>query len=188
MTAETHPLCTSVFKETSQSPDMRMLLDRLLIPAGTAPLIRDFLESLRECKFGETQIALFMLKRHFDVEIAHLQESLSLHIFLNAAHSIEPFVAFQFLSDSGFCPIPCASEIMEHLVLGQYFETNRITPLLSWFQAHAGMIKPESKAAWKCLEANYPQLFAINLSKYEAVKLDQYIRSQSLEVREVSRL
>lgn len=179
----------TLFPSLRQAHDMRMLLDRLLVPEQAHPLVRDLLEGIRECGFGEAQIAMSMIKNQLGMDHGVLQTHLAQLLFSNAAHAPEPFTAFQYLMESGFSPAGCASDLMEHLALGQYFQDKlKSVRLLTWLLDHGGLIEPDSKAAWKALEANFPDVFSINHSHYESRKLDAYIRSQALEVREVARL
>jgi hypothetical protein len=180
---------TLLFSFPKHAHDMRMLTDRVLEPDTAHPLIRDLLESLRSCRYGEAQFLIHSLKRVLGLNPSDMQNELAALLFANATHSPSPFIGFQYLLDSGFFAEPIATEIMEHIALGQYFSgRDHSLALLDWFQNKGGMIVPESKAAWKALESQFPEAYAKNNSHYESQKLESYIRSQSLEVREVSRL
>ena len=168
--------------------DLRMTLDRLLSPQNAHPLAVDLFESLRENRFGEAQLALASLRRRLDLDAQSLSKEFGCLLFANAAHSPDPFAAFDFLIDSGFDPAECATDIMEHLALGRYREPREMGPILGWFLDRGGLIQPRSKAAWKALRAHYPETFAANHGRHEARELDACIQSNALELREANRL
>lgn len=180
---------TLLFSFPKHAYDMRMLMDRVLEPDTAHPLVRDLLESMRSCRYGEAQLLLGSLKRTLGLQASDMQHELAPLLFANAVHSTLPFLGFQYLIDTGFFAEPIATELLEHIVIGQYFSNSKqAIPLIDWFMDKGGIILPESKAAWKALESGCPEAFAKNNSQYEMQKLDSYIRSQSLEVREVVRL
>lgn len=180
---------TLLFSFPKQAHDMRMLMDRVLEPDTAHPLVRDLLESLRSCRYGESQFLLSSLKRMLGLQASDMQHELGTLLFANATHSTSPFAGFQYLLDTGFFAEPIATELLEHLAIGQYFSDRKQSlALLDWFMDKGGIISPESKAAWKALASQYPEAFEKNNSQYEMKKLDSYISSQSLEVREVARL
>lgn len=166
-----------------------MLLDRVLEPDTAHPLVRDLLESLRSARYGEAQFALQAIERQLSVGHEALQLHLSHLMFANALHSHSPFTGFQFLLDSSFDARECSTHLMEHMALGHYFQDRALSlRLFQWLMEHGGLIEPHSKAAWKALAELHPEVFSLNHSRYEAIQLESYIRSQSLEVREVHRL
>lgn len=180
---------TLLFSFPKHSHDMRMLLDRVLEPGTAHPLVRDLLEGLRSARFGETHLALAAIRNQLGITQAMLQRDLAHLMFANALHSPTPFATFQYLIDSGFDSEPCATGLMEHMALGNYFHNrDESFQLFHWFMERGGLIVPESKAAWKALGVTHPEVFTLNNSRYEAQKLESYIRSQSLEVREAPRL
>lgn len=181
---------TLLFSFPKHSPDMRMLLDRVLEPDTAHPLVRDLLDSLRSARFGEAHFCLQEIQRQLGVSREALQEHLGCLMFANALHSHAPYQGFQYLIDSLLIPASCSTFLMEHLVLGNYFpsDRNRSVGIFQWLMKHGAIVEPDSKAAWKALEVLYPDVFADNHSHYEAKKLDAYITSQALEVREVTRL
>ena len=166
-----------------------MLLDRVLEPDAAHPLVRDLLESLRSSRFGEAHFSLQEIKRHLQIEHEAIQSHLGYLLFANALHSPCPHQGLQYLVDSAFDPSEFATGLMEYLALGNYFnDSERADRLFHWLMEHGGVVEPEAKAAWNALAEHHPDIFAINHSRHEARKLESYIRSQALEVREVNRL
>ena len=178
----------SLLFSSGPGKDIRMLLDRLLSPQTAHPLVASLLESVREGHFGEAQLALASLRRQLSMDIKALGAELSHLLFANAAHANEPFAAFEFLTESGFEPKECATDVMEHLALGRYRKAADMAPIFSWFLDRGGLILPQSQAAWKALRSHYPDSFCENQGRHEAIALDAYIQSSALEVREVARL
>jgi hypothetical protein len=179
---------SSLLFSSASTKDIRMLLDRLLSPQTAHPLVGSLLDSVRECQFGEAQLALASLRRQLGVDVRNLGSEVAHLLFVNASHANEPFAAFDFLLDSGFEPKECATDVMEHLALGRYRGAADMAPVFAWFLKHGGLIPPQSQAAWKALQAHYPDSFCANQGRHEAIALDAYIESSALEVREVARL
>lgn len=178
-----------LFSAPKTNQDMRMLLDRLLAPETAHPYVRDFMESIREGKHGEAHLALSLIKFQLRVPEHEIQDDLAIFAYCNAAHAPEPFLAFDYLINSNILPFDAATIACEHLILGDFSrDRTRTVKILEWFFENGALINPESKPAWFALENKYPSIFSLNLSKFEAQKLEVYIKSQSLEVREVNRL
>lgn len=183
------PRMNILFSAPKSNQDMRMLLDRLLAPETAHPYVRDFMESIREGKHGEAHLALSLIKFQLRVQDQEIQEDLAIFAYCNAAHSPEPFLAFDYLINSNIMPFDAATIVCEHLTLGDFsHDRSKTVKILEWFFDNGAMINPDSKPAWLALKSKYPSIFALNLSKFEAQKLESYIKSQSLEVREVNRL
>jgi hypothetical protein len=179
----------NLFSAPKPNQDMRMLLDRLLAPETAHPYVRDFMESIREGKQGEAHLALSLIKFQLKVNEAEIQDNLAILAYCNAAHATEPFLAFDYLINSHIIPDGVATIVCEHLILCDFsHDRTKTMKILEWFFDNGAIIPPESKPAWTTLESKYPPLFSLNLSKFESQKLDTYIKSQSLEVREVNRL
>ena len=166
-----------------------MLMDRVLEPDSAHPLVRDLLESLRSSRFGEAHFSLQEIKRHLCIDHESIQSHLGFLLFANVLHSPCAQQGLQYLVDSAFDPSSFTASLMEYLALGNFFSNEAYAgELFHWLMNHGGMIEPESKAAWNALSHHYPEIFSINHSKHEARKLESFIRSQALEVREVNRL
>ena len=177
------------FPNQCDSSDMRMSTDRLLCPSGAHPLVRDFLDSIKESRIGDAQLALSLIEWHLDVDKTDVASHLGFLAFANASYSQDPMEMFEYLIDAQFSPDLWSTKIIEHLVLSRFHANkHQIEDILCWFIDHGGLVKPESVAPWKAMARAFPDVFQKNHSKLESIKLDSYIRSQPLEVREVTRL
>lgn len=162
---------TILFSSEPRSQDQRMVLERMLIPHRSHPLVCDLLESMRDGAFGQAHLALSLIRKTLDVSDTDLDHELGHLLFLNAAHSFAPFQGFEFLLDCGFFPHACATEIAEHLAFAPTSSKQQTLAMIFWLFEHGAVVRRESKAALKSLAAEFPEAFQANASRHEAVEL-----------------
>lgn len=160
-----------LFSTEPRSADQRMVLERMLIPHRSHPLVCDLLESIRDANFGQAHLALALIRKTLEISDDDLQNELAHLLFLNAVHSFAPFEAFDFLADCGFSSEQCSTELAEHLAFSPTSSKKQALAMIFWLFEHGAIVRQESKAAIKSLQAEFPEAFLANVSRHEAISL-----------------